>query len=303
MADRSVRFRIWFLSSVVTRLIKAPPIALTDRQVEPPESVWVKTRHGDVRCFITRPAIGAPLSSEGAAPVYVNFHGGAFLIGAPAQDDHLLRGVAGEVGAHVVNVDFTTAPKSQFPQAHEECLDVLDWVAHAGDEQGWDSTRIAIGGGSSGAHIALGVMELARETKGPRVRAAVLTCPLVDVTARGTDLVSRKAKPMVSDALMDTVRAGYFPVEATQATVLGSPLNGDREQFQHLPPLLVVAGELDALRPQIEDYVTKARGFGVPVTFKVIEGVDHDFPLSKETPAAIEELARLTRDHLLAHLA
>jgi acetyl esterase len=303
MTEPSVRFRMWFLANVVTRLIKAPPISLTEREVGSPRTVSVKTRHGHVRCLITGAAVGAPLNTGGRPPVHVNFHGGAFLIGNPAQDDHLVRGVAGEVGAVVVNVDYTTAPKATFPRAQEEAFDVLQWVATSGDEQGWDGTRISIGGGSAGAHLAMAALELARQAGGPPVRAAVLICPLVDLTSRGADLVSTKEKPMVSEALMNTVRAAYFPVEATQVTVLASPTFGERVQFTSLPPLLVVAGELDALRTQIEKYVSKAEGFGVPVTFRVIEQVDHDFPLNAKTPEAIRELGDLTREHLLANLA
>lgn len=66
---------------------------------------------------------------------------------------------------------------------------------------------------------------------------------------------------------------------------------------------LIVAAELDALRAQIERYAAKAQGFGVPVTFRLIEGADHDFPFDAKTPAAIRELAELNRDHLLANLA
>lgn len=302
MTEPSVRFRIWFLSHVVTRLIKAPPISLTEREVPAATTVSVPTRHGAVRCLITAPAAGAPLNSGARPPVHINFHGGAFLIGNPSQDDHLVRGIAGEVGAFVVNVDYTTAPKAKLPRAHEEAFDVLQWVATAGEEHGWDSSRISIGGGSAGAHLALGAIELSRQVGGPAVRAAILLCPVVDVTAHGADLVSAKEKPMVSEALMDTVRAAYFPDETTRTTVLASPIFGEREQFAALPPLLIIAAGLDALRTQIERYAAKAEGFGVPVTFRLIEGVDHDFPFDAQATAAIRELGELNRDHLLANL-
>jgi len=304
MISPSVRFQMWFLSNVVTRIIKAPPVSLTDREVHPPEVVMVKTRHGHVRCLITRPAEGAPLNLSGRAPVHINFHGGAFLIGAPAQDEHFTRGIAGEVGAYVVNVDYTTAPKAHFPRSHEECFDVLTWVAGAGNEQGWDPERISVGGGSAGAHLALGVLELARRVDGPRVSAAVLVVPLVDVASPSSGLVSQIAKPMVSPGLMDVVNTAYFPSAATRTDVLASPLLGGREEFASLPPLFVASAEYDTLRPQIESYVERARSFGVDVTYRSFEGVDHDFPISgKVPPSLIQELGTGIRDHLLAQLS
>jgi acetyl esterase len=126
VADAVAHLQARLLSTVVTRVITAPSIALTTRHVAEPETVHVPTRHGDVRCHVTRPAADAPLArGPGAPPVHVNFHGGAFLIGAARQDDHVVRGIAGEVGATVVNVDYSTAPRARYPQAHEECYDVL----------------------------------------------------------------------------------------------------------------------------------------------------------------------------------
>lgn len=177
MSSFGTKFRIFFLSTVVTKIIKSPKVSLTEREVADPEIVWVPTRHGKVRCLITRPATDAPLNQDGKPPVYINLHGGAYLIGAPEQDTHFTRGVAGQVGAVVVNVDYTTAPKAQYPQAQEECFDVLTWVAQSGEAQGWDGSRISIGGGSAGAHLSLGVLELARQAQGPAVRSSRARCP------------------------------------------------------------------------------------------------------------------------------
>ena len=75
------------------------------------------TRHGEVRCHVTRGTSGAPLAGGPAGPpVYVDVHGSAFPIGAPQQDDHLVRGIAGDDGATVVNVDCSTAPRARHPQ-------------------------------------------------------------------------------------------------------------------------------------------------------------------------------------------
>ncbi|HEX2578604.1 MAG TPA: alpha/beta hydrolase fold domain-containing protein, partial [Aquihabitans sp.] len=107
------------LSSVATRLIKAPEVVLTRREVGAPATVLVPTRHGDVRCSVTRAAVDAPLARDTARPpVHINIHGGAFLVGAPQQDEHLVRAIAGEVGATVVNIDYSASPRTRYPRAH-----------------------------------------------------------------------------------------------------------------------------------------------------------------------------------------
>ena len=66
MTDMGIQLQAWFLSSFVTRVIKAPSIQLTTRPVAAPELVMVPTRHGAVRCYITRAAAEAPLTRTGA---------------------------------------------------------------------------------------------------------------------------------------------------------------------------------------------------------------------------------------------
>lgn len=312
MVDVVAHLQARLLSTVVTRVIKPPSISLTSRDIAEPERFLVPTRHGDVRCYVTRPAADAPLARSAAAPpVHLNIHGGAFLIGAPRQDDHLVRSIAGEVGATVVNVDYSTAPKARYPKAHEECYDVLRWVQRSGDAMGWDSTRVSIGGGSAGGNLALGAIELARRAGDPALRAAVLIVPSVDQTVPAEEYRSpveqptgRAERPFVSPRLVRSILVTYFADASRRAETLCSPVLGD-EELAALPPLLVVSAERDSLRPQIEHFVDKARVHGASVTYHCFTGVDHDFPVRPkgQGEAALRELAERVRDHLLEQLA
>lgn len=306
------RLQARLLSSFVTRVIKAPAVELTTRQVPEPELVQVPTRHGPVRCWITRGARDAPLAQHAdGPPVHVNIHGGAFLIGAPRQDDHLVRAVAGEVGATVVNIDYSTAPRARYPQAHEECYDVLTWVRGSGSSMGWDDGRVSIGGGSAGGNLALGALELARRAADPAVRTAVLLVPTVDQTVAPEQYVSplpnpsgKADQPFVSPRLVRLMQATYFADASRRAEPLASPLLGT-EGMAALPPLLVVSAERDSLRPQVERFVEKARGMGIPVTYECVPGVDHDFPVrvTPRSESALRGMAALVCAHLLKSLA
>ena len=312
MADVIAHLQARLLSTVVTRVIKPPAMSLTSRALAEPETVLVPTRHGDLRCYVTRAAADAPLARSAAVPpVHVNIHGGAFLIGAPRQDDHLVRSIAGEVGATVVNIDYSTAPKARYPQAHEECYDVLHWVQRSGDAMGWDSRRVSIGGGSAGGNLALGAIELARRAGGPALRAGVLVVPMVDLTRRAEEYTSpldlsegRAGRPFVTPGLIRSVLVTYFADASRRAEPLASPALLDGE-LAALPPLLVVSAERDSLRPPIERFVAKARKKGAPVTYHCASGVDHDFPVRPkgQGEAALREFAERVRDHLLEHLA
>lgn len=299
----SVRLKAWFFASVVTRIIKAPAISLTGRSVGEPEVVSVPTRHGPVRCFITRPAVDAPLASGRIPPVHINIHGGAFLIGAPHQDDHLVKAIAGEVGTVVINIDYSRAPKVRYPHAEEECFDVLKWVAASGADQGWDGQSISISGSSAGGNLALAALELARRNGGPRVRAGVLIVPAVDVTLAPETYVSDIPRPFVGPAMVRLMQQTYFADASRRGEVLASPALGG-EELAALPPLLVFGAQHDTLRPQIEDFVRKLETHGVDVGYICVKGVDHDFEVNKRDAAKVlPDVVKAISAHLIAHLS
>ena len=269
------------LSVVATRVVKAPAVSLTDRTVAAPERFLVPTRHGEVSCYVTRPAPDAPLARGAAAPpVHLNFHGGAFIVGAPRQDEHLVQALACEAGVVVINVDYSAGTSVRFPRAHEECLDVLTWAHDSGRQHGWDSQRLSLSGTSAGGNLALGVLELAREAGGPEVSAAALIVPTVDQTIPPEAHVAPPGStdaPFVGPRLVRIVHGYYFADDSRRAEPLASPGRGGLEQFGALPPLLVFGAEKDSLRPAIERYVDAVRAAGVDVDYRCMSGVDHPY--------------------------
>jgi acetyl esterase len=291
------------MSTFVTRLIKAPSVSLTNRDVPAREVVHVPTRHGSVRCYVTRPAPDAPLAVAAAAPpVVINFHGGGFVIGNPLQDDHLVRGIAGEVGCVVVNVDYSVSPRVRFPHALEQGFDVLTWVASSGQALGWDGDRIALTGASAGGNLALGVLALAGRENGPVARTAVLIVPAVDQTLTPAQLESPLEKPFVNASLLKLVDAAYLDDETDRRNPLVSPaFLGD--ELNAFPPLLVLTAEYDTFRPFIDSFVDDLHARGVAVDRRMFEAVDHGFYYDKSTPSPVlRSLMASIRDHLLTRL-
>ena len=298
-----------FLSAVATRVVKAPAVSLTDRTVAPPERLVVPTRHGDVRCYVTRPAPDAPLARGGAAPpVHLNIHGGAFIIGSPRQDEHLVRGLAGEAGVVVINVDYSAGTNVRYPRAHEECFDVLEWAHRSGQQHGWDSRRLSLSGTSAGGNLALGVLELARKAGGPQVSAAALIVPTVDQTILPEAHVAPAGStdaPFVGPALVRIVHGYYFADDSRRAEPLASPGLGGPEHLGALPPLLVFGAEKDSLRPAIERYVEGVRAAGVDVDYRCMTGVDHGYTNQpgKDGIPALRETAELIVQFLVRRLS
>jgi acetyl esterase/lipase len=83
----------------------------------------IPTRHGD-----TSAAIYHPAEQTGRRPaVYLNVHGGGFVIGHPEQDDPWCRYLAAHADVVVVNTDYVLAPHRRFPSPAEQIYDVLQW--------------------------------------------------------------------------------------------------------------------------------------------------------------------------------
>ncbi|MGH3625742.1 MAG: alpha/beta hydrolase, partial [Sciscionella sp.] len=95
-----------------------------------PTLTSVATRHGRVPVHVYRSLdthhTGTPHTDM---PVYVHFHGGAWLMRYPRMDDWWCRYVAATAGVVVLNVDFRTGPYVAYPVSQQQCHDVAAWAA------------------------------------------------------------------------------------------------------------------------------------------------------------------------------
>jgi acetyl esterase len=298
----------WLLVRIVGAVLsprQAPPKRELARFVtQPPTRVEVPTRHGLVPCWIFAPHPEAPLASDGQTPpVYLHMHGGGFILDNPHQEEFLCRLIASDVGAAVINIDYSCAPQVTYPVAHEQCADVAEWAARSGAEHGWDGSRMAVGGGSAGGNLALAVAKLVHAGDEPDVRAVAALVPLVDATLPASSYTSTKPHPVIGPWIVQQIHNTYFVDEARRSEPLASP-GLDPDVAEWLPPLVLLSGGDDSLAPQQQEFVSRLRELGLPVTHRVFEGQDHDYIVVDATPEAVaRESAELITTHLLRHLA
>ena len=142
----------WMLAQIGSRIRSHPPKGLEEPPLRLPrlETIWVPTRHGDVRVAVQRPSIERPLPADGALPpVVVHLHGGGFVNRNPEQDRHIARHLAARLGVVVLLPDYSTAPKARYPRAEDETADLVRWVTGAGAHYGWDGGRLVVSGVSA----------------------------------------------------------------------------------------------------------------------------------------------------------
>jgi acetyl esterase len=225
-----------------------------------------------VRCTVYRPS--SP--PEGTAPpVYVNFHGGGFVLRRHQTDDHICRFLAARAGCVVVNVDYDVAPTRPFPVATTQAYDVTAWVAAHGAENGWDGTRLAVGGHSAGGNLAAGVCLTARDTGDFSPRLQILDYPPTDLAADPASKRLHGPKSVITPALSHFFNDAYVPDLSTRSDPLASPALAS--DHTGLAPALIITAEYDLLRDEGTAYAQTLRAAGVAVTHRDFEGVDHSF--------------------------
>ncbi|CAL5097690.1 unnamed protein product [Urochloa decumbens] len=134
-------------------------------------------------------------------PVIVQFHGGAFVTGAAdsAANDAFCRRVARLCDAIVVAVGYRLAPESRYPEAFEDGVAVLRWIAKQANLAACGRTMMGKGTGADSFGAAMVEPWLAAHADPSR-------CVLLGVScgANIADYVARKA--VEAGKLLDPVR-------------------------------------------------------------------------------------------------
>jgi acetyl esterase len=251
-----------------------------------PSILRVPTRRGTVRCHVYRPD-----ADGGSLPVYVHFHGGAYLMRYPQMDDFWARMVCAEVGAVVVNVDYDVAPQRRFPVAHEQCHDVPAWLSRHPETLGIDPERLVVGGFSAGGGLAASAALQARDQDSFRPAGQLLGVPSLDVAEDPAMKQSVISDPMITPDLLELVRATYFKKKSARSSPYASPLRAI--DLRGLPPALVISAEYDRLRAEADRYAERLLEARVPVEHHVVAAADHYF-LDRG-----RDRARLTLDRMV----
>lgn len=255
--------------------------------------VVVPTRHGDVKCTIYRP----PGDTAARPPVYVNVHGGGFVIRFPEQDDPWCRYLATQGKVVVVNVDYGTAPRCPFPIPVEQVYDVLTWASAT--ERDWDGDRLCVGGQSAGGSLTAAAARLALANGGPKIELQVLHYPVLDLVTPLQDKPTSGGKRVVPLWMAEVFDTSYIRDPAQRRHHLASPAWGtNADGIEGIAPALVITAERDGLRDEAATYARKLDVAGSLVEHHDVPGVDHGYDIRGESP----EVTRRTYEFIVDHV-
>jgi len=231
------------------------------------ENRTIQGSRGDIGLRIYRPA------TSGKKPVYLNYHGGGWVIGDLDTADVACRDLAVHLDCIVVSVDYRLAPEHLFPAAVDDSYEALCWVAANQDAWGCNG-KILVGGESAGGNLAAVMCLRARDQGGPAITAQVLLYPVTDADL-SRDSYRRNGEGYLLS--LDTMRwfwDTYCPADQ-RTHAWASPLRAI--SLSGLPPAVIATAEFDPLCDEGAAYAGALAAAGVSVTYTCYAGLIHDF--------------------------
>ena len=210
-----------------------------------------------------------PEAIHAKPPLLVFIHGGAWKSGK--RSDYLVYLISfARKGYITATVSYRLLDENPYPACAEDIRDAVKWFFNNSGEYGYDPGRIAVIGGSAGAHLAMlaaygwGGTDIADTTMTDnRIRAVVDIYGPADLTTEYA-----RNHPLVTSFL-----ARLYD-ESPELFLEASPVNYlDKND----PPTLILHGTSDRLVPvsQSDDLKARLDSLGVPCTLYRLPGWPH----------------------------
>ena len=243
-----------------------PDVAITDTVVEGP--------HGAIRLRLYRPGAAA-----GPLPGLLWAHGGAFIGGdLDMPEAHVVGAELAARGAVVASVEYRLAGETvRYPIPLDDVAAAWAWFVGGADRLGLDPGRLALGGASAGANLAVGAALRARDEGGRLPNALLLAYPALHFPNPALpDELAAEMRELPA-MLRFTARSTTEITRAYLGRISGIPphLMPGLADPTGLPPVRMVLSEYDDLRGSGELFAEQVAERLVPVDVMVAEGMLH----------------------------
>ena len=251
--------------------------------------------HGQVPCRLYLPdGVERP-------PLLVYAHGGGFVQGSLPSWDAMLRELVRQSSVAALSVDYRLAPEHHFPVAFDEIVAMIRLAAREGADLGIDPTRLAVGGDSAGANLALAAA-LALRNASERALGLMLLiygCYSTDTESASWQAFGRGAG--LSQTQMRWIWDTYLERPDQQSDWRAAPILAVPAG---LPPAHLIVGSLDPLLDDSYRLASRLKEAGVACELTVYDGINHGFircgRLIATARRAIGDCAAALRNALVA---
>jgi acetyl esterase/lipase len=244
------------------------PLAQGGPRMARTQELQIDTPHGAVRLRVHTPTAAA------RHPALVYLHGGGWVFFSIDTHDRLMRELAARAGRTVIGVDYARAPEARYPVALEQAVAAFRWARAEAAMLGLEPDRIALGGDSAGANLALAAGLVLRDAGTP-ADALLLNYGVFgdDDSTTSYTRFDGAAYNLGRDEMggfWDRYLGRPRPVDDPLAVPLKARLAG-------LPRCCLVVPECDVLRDDSLALAERLREAGVPVALQRHPGAVHSF--------------------------
>ncbi|WP_328995996.1 alpha/beta hydrolase [Kribbella sp. NBC_01245] len=205
--------------------------------------------------------------------VYLDIPGGGFYLSSAAGGDARNLELAESLGIAVVSVDYRLAPENPWPAAPDDCEAAARWLIDEAETR-FGTTKLAIGGSSAGATLAMTtLLRLRGSGDADSFAGAVLqfgTYDLSGLTAAGR---------LIADEYFLQAYVGHV-ADRTLPDI--SPIFAD---LRDLPPTLLIVGASDILLEDNLAMAARLSAAGADVDLRIYPASPHAFT-AHPTPMA-----------------
>jgi acetyl esterase len=213
-------------------------------------------------------------TSASQLPTLVYVHGGGWTIFSLDTHDRLMREYAGRAGVAVVGVDYSLSPEARFPRALDECVSVVDALRAGAAGSAIDASRLAIGGDSAGANLAVATNLRLKAAGLPVLSGMLLNYGAYDRVHTPSSQRYDGERYMLMASEMDGFWRNYLGADLERVDPFACPLQGD---LRGLPSAFLAIAECDILADQNRLMADRLRAAGVRVEAHVYRGATHSF--------------------------
>lgn len=245
------------------------------------EDITILGAAGDLEARVYTP------EGEGPFPVIVYFHGGGWVIADLDVYDASPRALANQAGAVVISVHYRQGPEDKFPAAHDDAVAAYTYVIENAQDWNGDSERVAVAGESAGGNLALNVAIAARDQQLNEPEAVLAVYPVAGSDLNTASYIENQNAVPLGKADIEWFVGNYLnSMEEAMDPMID--IVGAAE-VSELPPVTIVAAEIDPLLTEGELLRDKLEAAGVDVAYQNWEGVTHEFfGMAAQVPEAKE---------------